>query len=131
MRKSKKPSISEIYDAPVEVVIAYGRLVLSIVSMIAVAVGGSEPTEHAALVLFVLRLYSVYSTAMLFVFVTSEPLRSALVLWAIAYLLWSMKIVYGGRWPGVIARALAALLVYVVFFAAVVVGLVAAAVLLG
>ena len=68
---------------------------------------------------------------MLFVFVTSEPLRSALVLWAIAYLLCSMKIVYGGRWPGVIARALAALLVYVVFFAAVVVGLVAAAVLLG
>src|SRR6266404_8026285 len=47
MRKSKKPSISEIYDAPVEVVIAYGRVVLSIVSMIAVAVGGSEPSEYA------------------------------------------------------------------------------------
>jgi hypothetical protein len=66
MRKSKKPSISEIYDAPVEVVIAYGRLVLSIVSLIAVAVGGSEPSEYASLVLYVMQLYSAYSIAMLF-----------------------------------------------------------------
>src|SRR6266404_2216781 len=66
MRKSKKPSISEIYDAPVEVVIAYGRLVLSIVSMIAVAVGGSEPSEYANPVRFVLQLYSVYSIVKLF-----------------------------------------------------------------
>ena len=66
MRKSKKPSISEIYDAPVEVVIAYGRVVLSIVSMIAVAVGGSEPSAYAGLVLYVVRLYSVYSIAMLY-----------------------------------------------------------------
>jgi signal transduction histidine kinase len=80
MRKSKKPSISEIYDAPVEVVIAYGRLVLSIVSMIAVAVGGSEPPEHAGLVLLVVRLYSVYSTGMLFLFARGrQPLKSTTV----------------------------------------------------
>src|SRR6266481_2021843 len=80
MRKSKKPSISEIYDAPVEVVIAYGRLVLSIVSMIAVAVGGSEPSEHVGLVLFVLRLYSVYSTAMLFALARGhQPIKSTTV----------------------------------------------------
>jgi len=91
-----------------------------------------RPRRYAAHLVFGAHSHAfIFLTAMLFVFVTSEPLRSALVLWAIAYVLWSMKIVYGGRWPGVIARALAALLVYVVFFAAVVVGLVAAAVLLG
>jgi signal transduction histidine kinase len=80
MRKSKKPSISEIYDAPAEVVIAYGRLVLSIVSMIAVAVGGSQPPEFADLVLYVLRLYSVYSVAMLFMFARGrQPIKSTTV----------------------------------------------------
>lgn len=65
MRKSKKPSISEIYDAPVEVVIAFGRFVLSVVSLMAVAVGGSEPPEYAGVVLSVLELYSIYSSVML------------------------------------------------------------------
>jgi hypothetical protein len=32
-------------------------------------------------------------------------LRGALVVWAMVYLLWSMKTVYGGRWSGVLARA--------------------------
>ena len=78
MRKSKKPSISEIYDAPVEVVIAYGRVVLSIVSMIAVAVGGSEPSAYADLVLYVVRFYSAYSLAMLYVlFRGRQPIEPA------------------------------------------------------
>jgi hypothetical protein len=78
MRKSKKPSISEIYDAPVEVVIAYGRVVLSIVSMIAVAVGGSEPSAYAGLVLYVVRLYSVYSIAMLYALAKGrQPIKPA------------------------------------------------------
>ena len=68
MRNSKKPSIYEVYDAPVEAVIAYGRLVLSIVSMGAVSFGGSEPSEYTILVLYVLRLYSAYSIVMLFMF---------------------------------------------------------------
>src|SRR5436305_1475260 len=80
MRNSKKPAISEIYDAPVEVVIAYGRFVLSIVSMIAVAIGGSSPAEFADLVLFVLRLYSLYSVALLFMFARGRlPLKSTTV----------------------------------------------------
>ena len=49
MRKSKKPIISEIYDAPVEAAIAYGRVVLSIVSMAAVAFGGSNHRSTRAL----------------------------------------------------------------------------------
>jgi uncharacterized protein DUF3667 len=57
-------------------------------------------------------------------------LRGALVVWAIAYLLWSMRAVYGGRWSGVLARAFVIFLVYLVFFALVVAGLVVAAVLL-
>ncbi len=80
MRKSKKPSISEIYDAPVEVVIAYGRLVLSLVSLIAVAAGGSEPSEYASLVLYVMQLYSAYSIAMLFALARGrQPIESTTV----------------------------------------------------
>jgi signal transduction histidine kinase len=77
MRKSKKPLISEIYDAPVEGAIAWGRVVLSIVSMIAVAVGGSHPSEYATLVNQVLGLYSFYSIAMLVLFARGhQPIKS-------------------------------------------------------
>src|SRR5579859_1272879 len=76
MRNSKRPSFAEIYNAPVEVVIAYGRLVLSIVSMVAVAFGGSEPSEYTGLVLYALRLYSAYSIAMLFMFARGrQPIK--------------------------------------------------------
>src|SRR5258708_14377908 len=80
MRTSKKPIISEIYDAPVEAAIAYGRVVLSIVSMIAVAVGGSQPSEYASLVHSVLGLYSFYSIAMLVLFARGhQPIKSTTV----------------------------------------------------
>jgi len=58
------------------------------------------------------------------------PVRGALIVWAIAYLPWSMKTVYGGRWSGVLARALVVFLLYEVFFAFAVAGLVVAAILL-
>ena len=77
MRNFKKPSMSEVYDAPVEAVIACGRLVLSIVLMVAVAFGGSEPPEYTALVLLVLRLYSAYSIVTLFMLARGrEPVKS-------------------------------------------------------
>ena len=57
-------------------------------------------------------------------------LRGVLVVWAIAYLLRSMKTVYGGRWSGVFARALVILVVYSLFFAVVICGLVFAAIML-
>jgi signal transduction histidine kinase len=80
MRISKKPIISEIYDAPAEAAIAYGRVVLSIVSMIAVAVGGSQPSEYASLVYNVLGLYSFYSIAMLVLFARGhQPIKSTTV----------------------------------------------------
>ena len=57
--------------------------------------------------------------------------RGALVVWAIVYLLWSMKTVYGGRWSGVLARALVILFAYSAVFVFVVGGLAIAAVMLG
>jgi len=91
-----------------------------------------RPRRYAAHLVFGAHSHAfVFLIAILSVLVASEPLRTALVLWTIAYLLWSMKAVYGGRWSGVVARALVAFFVYVVFFALVVAGLVAAAVMLG
>ncbi len=57
--------------------------------------------------------------------------RGALVVWAIVYLLRSMKTVYGGRWTGVIFRAMVIFVAYSVFYGIAVAGLVAAVVLLG
>jgi hypothetical protein len=67
---------------------------------------------------------------MLVVVVPWQPLRVALVLWAIVYGLWAMKVVYGGRWIGVLARAWLLAVSYFVLFGLVVVGLLATAVLL-
>ena len=66
----------------------------------------------------------------LFVLLPGGFLRGALGVWAIVYLLQSMRAVYGGRWSGVLARAAVIFFAYVVFFAMVVVGLVIAAILL-
>jgi len=92
----------------------------------------SRPRRYAAHLVF-----GAYNHAFLFlvgvliVFLPGALLRGALIAWAIVYLLRSMKIVYGGRWSGVVARALVIFLVYVLFFALVVAALVTAAVFLG
>lgn len=56
--------------------------------------------------------------------------RTALALWVLAYYLWAMKVVYGGRWSGVLLRAFVLAISYFVLFSFVVVGLLLAAVLL-
>jgi hypothetical protein len=56
--------------------------------------------------------------------------RDALAIWAIVYLLRSMKTVYGGRWSGVLARAGVIGFAYLVIFIVVVIGLFVAAILL-
>jgi hypothetical protein len=58
-----------------------------------------------------------------------QPLRVLLMLWGVAYALWAMKAVYGGRWSGVLARAGVLALSYLFLFGAIVVGLIVAAVL--
>jgi uncharacterized protein DUF3667 len=57
-------------------------------------------------------------------------LRSALGIWAVIYLLWSIKAVYGGRWLGVLARAVLIFFAYTICFGLAVAGLVVAAILL-
>ena len=44
------------------------------------------------------------------------PLRAAAVLWMLGYFFWSMKIVYGGRWSGVLARGLVVSIAYLTMF---------------
>jgi hypothetical protein len=45
------------------------------------------------------------------------PLRAAAILWMFCYFLWSMKVVYGGRWIGVLARGVVVAIAYLVMFA--------------
>jgi hypothetical protein len=91
----------------------------------------ARPRRYAAHLVF-----GAHSHAFLFLVVALiallpvGPLRAALVAWAIVYLLWSMKTVYGGRWSGVLARALVILFAYSVVFVFVVGGLVVAAIML-
>ena len=54
----------------------------------------------------------------------------ALALWMLIYLAWSTRAVYGGRWSGMVARAIVLGVAYLILFAFVTVGLVIAAVLL-
>ena len=90
-----------------------------------------RPRRYAAHLVFGAHSHAfVFLSGILLVVVASGPLRTALVLWMIAYLLWSMKVVYGGRWSGVLARALVISFVYLIFFSLAVAALVVAAVLL-
>jgi hypothetical protein len=91
----------------------------------------ARPRRYAAHLVF-----GAHSHAFLFLVVALiallpvGALRAALVVWAIVYLLWSMKTVYGGRWSGVLARALVILFAYSVVFVFVVGALVVAAIML-
>jgi len=90
-----------------------------------------RPRRYAAHLVFGAHSHAfVFLAGILLLVVAAAPLRTALVLWMIAYLLWSMKVVYGGRWSGVLARALVISFVYLIFFSLAVAGLVVAAVLL-
>lgn len=90
-----------------------------------------RPRRYAAHLVF-----GAYNHAFLFLVVAlfallpSGLLRGALAVWAIVYLLRSMRAVYGGRWSGVVVRATAIFFAYVVCFAFVMAGLVVAAILL-
>jgi hypothetical protein len=58
------------------------------------------------------------------------PLRTTLMAWGTIYMLWSLRVVYGGSWIGVLMRSFAMLIAYSVLFSIVTVGLLVAAVLL-
>ena len=52
------------------------------------------------------------------------------MIWALAYLVWSTRAVYGGRWLGIAVRAMVLVVAYAILFAFVTIGLLIAAVLL-
>lgn len=92
----------------------------------------SRPRRYAAHLVYGAHSHAfVFLAGILLAVTPLKPIRIALLLWVIAYLLWSMKAVYGGRWSGVVARAVVISAIYTVFFGIVVAGLVVAAVLLG
>ncbi len=45
------------------------------------------------------------------------PLTAGALLWMFCYFLWSMKVVYGGRWSGVLVRGFAVSIAYLTMFA--------------
>lgn len=90
-----------------------------------------RPRHYAEHLVFAAHdLSFLFLIVMIAVVVPSPPARVGLGLWAVAYSLWAMKAVYGGRWSGVLARAGCLAVGYFVLFALVVVGLLVTAVLL-
>jgi Protein of unknown function (DUF3667) len=91
-----------------------------------------RPRRYAAHLVFGAHNHAfVFLVLMLLVLVPTGAVRAALIAWTIAYLLWSMKAVYGGRWAVVAARAFLASILYSVCFVLAVVGLLIVAILLG
>jgi hypothetical protein len=91
----------------------------------------ARPRRYAAHLVFGAHNHAfLFLMVALFVLAPDGALRAALAAWAIVYLLLSMRKVYGGRWSGVFVRAAIVLLLYLMFFAVVVSGLVIAAIML-
>jgi len=91
-----------------------------------------RPRRYAAHLIFGAHNHAfAFLAGMLLALAPHGPLSFALIAWTIVYFLWSLKVVYGGRWSGLFARALVTSMVYCVFFGAVVVCLMIAAILLG
>lgn len=91
--------------------------------LVAVAYGGgrrreaARPHRYAAHLVFGAHLHAfLFAIATLVLLVPYAPLRTALQAWAAVYALASLKAVYRGRWPGVLARALLVALAYGVLF---------------
>ena len=80
-------------------------------------------------------VYAAHNHAFLFVLgilfaLLPSPLRTPLALWALGYGIVSMHVVYGGRWSGVLARALMTGVAYSFFFVLAIAALVVAAITL-
>jgi hypothetical protein len=90
-----------------------------------------RPRRYAAHLVFGAHNHAfLFLVVALYVLLPKGPARDIVALWAIVYLLLSMRAVYGGRWSGVVVRASIIFLVYSVFFGLVVAGLVVAAILI-
>ena len=56
--------------------------------------------------------------------------RGAVIVWALVYVLWSLRVVYRGSWLGIAARSFVGFVAYMILFGLVTAGLVVAAILL-
>jgi hypothetical protein len=81
-------------------------------------------------------VFAAHNHAFLFVAIVAANvfsngvLRAAVIVWMLAYMLWSMRVVYGGGWLGIVMRSSVLLLSYSILFALSTAALVTAAVLL-
>ncbi|MEP7181230.1 MAG: DUF3667 domain-containing protein [Betaproteobacteria bacterium] len=89
-----------------------------------------RPRKYAEHLVFGAHNHAFICLALMLATIPFGPLRTALAVWIAVYFLWAMKAVYGGRWSGIVARAIVIALAYGFLFALVVVGLLFAAVLL-
>jgi hypothetical protein len=90
-----------------------------------------RPRRYAAHLVFGAHNHAfLFLAVALYVLLPKGPVRAAVVVWAMVYLLLAMRAVYGGRWSGIVVRAALLALVYLVFFGLVVAGLVVAAILI-
>ena len=89
-----------------------------------------RPRRYAEHMVFGAHNHAFLFLALLLMAIPLGPLRAVLAAWVVAYLLWSMKTVYGGRWSGLLLRALVIQAGYGVLFALALAGLFLAALLL-
>jgi hypothetical protein len=90
-----------------------------------------RPRRYAAHLVFGAHNHAfLFLAVALYVLLPKGPARTAVVIWAMVYLLLAMRAVYGGRWSGTVLRAAVIGLVYTMFFGLVVAGLVVAAILI-
>jgi len=80
-------------------------------------------------------VFAAHDHAFLFVvgtllFAVPAMAGKALALWAVVYLTWSTRAVYGGSWVGIAARAFVLLIAYSILFSLVTAGLLIVAILL-
>jgi len=91
----------------------------------------ARPSRYPAHLVFGAHTPAYMMLAMLaFSVLPLGPVRVAVMLWSLAYLPWSMRTVYGGRWIGIAARLVVVAAMYLVCFVAACIGLLIAAVML-
>ena len=115
---------------------AIGLLPLFALMLEVVYAGGrrrhsSRPRRYAAHLVFGAHMHAfAFVVATLFALVPIVPIRTLLVVWALAYALLSLRVVYGGSWLGILLRAAVMAIVYLALFALALAALVVAAVTL-
>jgi hypothetical protein len=89
-----------------------------------------RPRRYAEHMVFGAHNHAFLFLALLLMAIPFAPLHGVLAVWVVAYFLWSMKVVYRGRWSGILLRAFVVQVGYGILFALALVGLFLAALLL-